>query len=501
MVSQPDQGGPETGAGALATIFSQLLHKAQGDPELAGLLRQLAVAALAALPEAAPEPLAAPVVADNPVPIEPTFELASEDDVELLLSTFASRAEQDEALPDHYEAVNLNHVPDRLRLKTRACRWLSEHGYTADELALGQRYALIDEGQRTDCYLWMLDPYVVSPHTSRLLDLLAENYELTAKILEFWLELEGHALEKDVSKLLAESQSALRAAVTNVRNDPGGAFPWLDDDQRAVFQELRRYSSERGVFLEQLSLRDESDPSDSAGRSARLGAFQMRLEGEKELAKGKQAAFNQLKYHVTRLGDRPHHPEHEWKRVGDAVDKLLAAGVPESDVKLRNFLGPVAGLFPEGMSYPQVGRILESLTVIERAKIERSAKQPVRTDEPVASEVAEVARLIGGRTVVMIGGKARQEAVSQIETALSCKVEWVRSKEHASPSTFKPAIIRGEVVLVLLLVRWSSHVFSEVEAFCDAHGKHLVRVPTGYNVKKLAMVILEQVGNKLRAKA
>jgi hypothetical protein len=499
-VSQPEHIDPGADTDTLAALFSRLLHKAQGDPELAELLRQLAATALTALPVATPEPSGVQAVAD-PVAPEPPIELASDDDVQRLLSTFASRTREPDALPDLRGDIDLKLVPERLRLKARACRWLGEHGFTADELALGQRYALIDEGKQADCYLWMLNPYDVSPHASRGLDLLAENYEATATILEFWLNLEGHTLETDVARLLAEAQSALRAAVTNVRSDPSGAFPWLDDDQRGVFQELRRYSSERGVYLEHLSLRAECNPSDGAGRLAQLAALQQQFATEKEQTKGKEAAFGQLKYHANRLNDRPHQPEHDWKRVADAVDRLLTAGVPESDVNLRRLLAPVAGLFPDNLPHPQVSRILESLATTERVKAERSARQPVRTEEPVAAEVAEVARLVGGRTIIVIGGKPNQEAVAQIETALSCKVEWVRSKEHASPSTFKPAIIRNEVILVLLLIRWSSHVFSEVEAFCDSHGKHLVRVPSGYNVKKLAMVILEQAGNKLRAKA
>ena len=105
-----------------------------------------------------------------------------------------------------------------------------------------------------------------------------------------------------------------------------------------------------------------------------------------------------------------------------------------------------------------------------------------------------------GRTLVVIGGKPNENAILQIESALRCEVDWVVTKAHASPLSLKPHIVKREVLLVLLLIRWSSHIFGEVDTFCTERGKVLVRVPSGYNVKKLAQVILEQAGERLQAR-
>jgi hypothetical protein len=60
-----------------------------------------------------------------------------------------------------------------------------------------------------------------------------------------------------------------------------------------------------------------------------------------------------------------------------------------------------------------------------------------------------------------------------------------------------PKLTRDDVVMVALLIRWSSHVFGEVKATCDDHNKLFVRLPRGYGVNMFAHEVLEQVGSRL----
>ncbi len=53
--------------------------------------------------------------------------------------------------------------------------------------------------------------------------------------------------------------------------------------------------------------------------------------------------------------------------------------------------------------------------------------------------------------------------------------------------------------MVLLAIRWSSHSFGDVKAFCDRHGKPLVRLPGGYGAHQVASQILAQCGGRLGA--
>lgn len=401
------------------------------------------------------------------------------------------------------QPVPLERVPERLRLKGRACRWLCEHGFTTDEGALQARYELLDQGRAEACYLWMFNADVVNPYASAALGELAAAFEVAAASLSAWLAPPEHAPETELTQLLDEVQGALRTAVTAVRTDAQGGF-WFDEDQRAIFEALRRYGAERRVYLPYLNRENHPDPAASAQRAAALAALLERAQNAKARATATQRALNQLSYHVKRLSNRPHQPDHEWSRLAGAVDRLLELGVQESDLALREHLAPVATLLPETTPHTRLSRVLKVRDTSERAKAERLrvAKESVRrrtgqSDEP---SVREVAGLLAGRTVVLIGGEPRPDATQQLETAFRCRVDWPNAPKHASPDIFKPNIRRNEVGVVLLLIRWSSHVFGELEPFCREHGKPLVRVTGGYNPKSLARAILEQGGERLRGR-
>jgi hypothetical protein len=114
------------------------------------------------------------------------------------------------------------------------------------------------------------------------------------------------------------------------------------------------------------------------------------------------------------------------------------------------------------------------------------------SDQPSA-EVREVARLLRGRSAVLIGGNRRREAEDALERALGLKeLVWLETKQHQAVAAFEPQIARPDVAIVLLAIRWSSHAFGEVKLLCDRHGKPLARLPGGYNPNQVAAQILSQ---------
>ena len=105
---------------------------------------------------------------------------------------------------------------------------------------------------------------------------------------------------------------------------------------------------------------------------------------------------------------------------------------------------------------------------------------------------------MAGKSLVLIGAEGRREATEAIERAFGLsRVEWVATSEHESYRGFEPSIARSDVAAVLLLIRWSSHSFSEVKVICDRHGKPLVRLPGGYNPNQIAAAILSQASDRL----
>jgi hypothetical protein len=150
-----------------------------------------------------------------------------------------------------------------------------------------------------------------------------------------------------------------------------------------------------------------------------------------------------------------------------------------------------------------LGRIEEAATATT-ARRETPATEHLeeggRQEATKAAEVAEVARLLAGKSLVLIGGIRRRDAEESLRKAFALdSMVWIETREHESYEGFEAPIARPEVVLVLLAIRWSSHGFGEVKHLCERHGKPLVRLPGGYGPNQVAAQILAQCGHRLEA--
>jgi hypothetical protein len=114
------------------------------------------------------------------------------------------------------------------------------------------------------------------------------------------------------------------------------------------------------------------------------------------------------------------------------------------------------------------------------------------------AEVKEAARLLGGRSALLIGGSRRREPQASLKRALGLKeLIWIETKEHQSIESFEPVIARPDVAMVLLAIRWSSHAFGDVRQYCVRHGKPLIRLPGGYGAHQVAVQVLAQASEVL----
>ncbi len=402
---------------SLDRALELITQRAHDDPELASALRTLLEGVLAQLPDPllqlAPEP--------EPVWDEPE-----------------ATEKPPDSEPDYAEWPDLDKVATNLSLKTRAASWVAEHGYTEARDALSERYALMDEARSIGCFLWMFDRNRVDPYASGALGEVTELYALTARALAFWQEAGDTPEERKADYVLADTQAALRQAALTT----GG---WHDPDQYALFSALRLSGQASRTFFPQFS-RDYR-PLGVGELSARLDELEKaRAQGEAH-ARAVGQARNKLRYHVSLVvkdpGDRA-----QWFKVDEATRELHAL-----DDDSQELLASLRGLeVPEGLS-----EIAASLA----AKAAPSPKaEPNLTDTP--SESINRARdLLRGREVVIVGGDERKEAVTQLATAFGCRVQWVETAPHTSLSVLEPAIT-DDVAVVLLLIRWSSHVYGEL---------------------------------------
>ena len=390
---------------------------------------------------------------------------------------------------------DLGDVEARCRLKAEGMRWAAERLELRDRgVDIGPRdREVLDRGKALGHCLWMNMPEFAVPARGGLGEEAAGSFEALADAVALARRIagEGRAGREHVEPalhLLAEAQSALRVAVLNLgrRDEP---------DQNRVFKWLRAEAEQRQIYVARhMKLEDPADPAAHADLKRRVAERARLYGGFEGHAKREEALFKKLLFHASRIGKGG--GDDRWYGLAAAVDELVGLGVPPSNVRIRDVLLPLLddmpdlGDLPAGFvqAYREVGRY--------RATVEEDGPTPA--PRPPSPEVAEVARLLEGQSVLLVGGGPHEKSRRALEKAFHLKeVIWDEVREHGPIEGYEPFIARPEVALVLLAIRWSSHSFEGVKEFCHVHGKPMVRLPGGYNPNQVAVQVLAQVSRQL----
>jgi len=508
--------------GALRTILERVLALAAQDPGLRAGFRDLGRAFLAlaeeppaggAPPPAAAEtrpppsaePIATAVPAAQSTPAEPSIaELA-----ERLFKPGTSPAPVESILRPAEPMVDteLAILRDRCRLKAEASQWAAvrphrhRNGTGTNFLADGEdghRELIARAKALPDCFLWMCQRDGPTPADPAAYANLAGGFEAAALAAEILIAAVKMAAPTDLFaqalRLGAEAQSALRSAVAAM-----GELP--DSDQFKFFLWIKETGAESGIWIDRHMRQD--DPADAAGwtgRIERLRGLEEKFHWLKDRDRRQRKLFNKIRYHTQRIQDRPGIEDADgWQTIVQSVETLVEDGVPCSNVEIRDALVPVIDALPEAIVLPK------HLPLVLR-EIDRYIQSvPTRPDavheEAPTPEVQQVASLLRGRTVVLIGGNHRLPAAQALEKAFGLKgVVWIEGRDQ-SYLTFEPEVAHPDVGAVLLAIRWSRHGFSDVKALCDEHRKPFVRLPGGYNPNQVAHHVLHQVGERLAVQA
>lgn len=490
---------------ALTRLAAWLGPRLRADPELAAAVAAVARAVADFADPAAP-PAAAPPAAVPPPPTPPPG--PAPDHVPLAqLPPLRIQAHPPAAAPAPYSPddreltlVSPAVVAERCRLKGEACKLVAARAARPPgwrdgpaEAALQARTAALP-----DCSLWMLnrDPVVTAP---RAWDDLAGAFSAAADaalLVHAWDQSAGPAADRLAPRVLAlaaEAQSVLLYAVADVRDVR------MDYDQIQLFARVRTTARDRQIFIPRyLKREDRADPAgwpDVARRVAELRA-QFQTVGDRDKTRVK--ALNNLRFKLGRVRERPEESTGEWPRVLELIDELVAGGLPPSCPELRDFLLPVLEDVPDDP--PPSANVRLVLREIDRYLDTRpDADVPVHPPRPTP-EVVEVADLLRGREVVLIGGQARPAHKAALVRAFGlADLRWLVTPEHTSFTVFEPDVARPEVAVVLLAIRWSNHDYDNVKEYCDTYGKPLVRLPGGYSANQVAHHVLTQAGARLRA--
>jgi hypothetical protein len=402
-------------------------------------------------------------------------------------SSDSPKASPESVPPAHDEGINWQSLAARCRAKAEAVRWAAErqrriHEWSAllDDDAPGDSAMREWAEALTDAFYWASAEDSSSTPDIALLDHVGGCFETVAEGLLLLRDAQQRrgGLER-VLPLLAEAQSALRRSLQRLqaREDP---------DQAEVYERVRDSAARHRLFLKRFMRADDlADPAGWPGLLARIET----QAGNRPQSQRQAVLLDHLRSLCTPTGDE--RAAASWRSILLVVEGLIDEGMAPSSREVRDLLVPLLDDFPEVVDLPPGARLV--LREIDRYLATRqTAAAPVTSQEPTAS-VREAARLLTGRSIVLIGGLRRPAAQRSLTAALGLNaLVWIETKEHQPITAFEPAIARPEVALILLAIRWSSHAFGEVKQYCDRHGKPLVRLPGGYGPNQVAAQILAQ---------
>jgi len=388
------------------------------------------------------------------------------------------------------------------RLKAEATRWaitrqrrLDEGVRFREEIEPSDKEIIAKAKAPEGCYLWMSRSPIHVGDIGLWHDVAACFETVADALVLVRLILSDRPRSQDTFErsliLLAEAQSALRCAVGLV----GGS---TDSDQMSIHSWLRTTTSQEKIHIRRFMRADDPADSDTwPDIAVRIESLRSEIEQAQQRRRQQEGQFRRIEYHLKpiRAGIGT---DHDWHIVAIAFDELVRDGLPPSNIELRDLLLPVLDNMPDLDEAP--GGFQRVLQEIERFLASRPI-EPESIPQQPSAEIRQAARILNGRSALLIGGLARPAAKQALEDALGLKeLIWFETREHESPTIFEPYIARPDVAVVILAIRWSSHIYGELKKVCQKYGKIFVRLPGGYNPNQVAHQIVQQAGGRVETR-
>jgi len=390
-------------------------------------------------------------------------------------------AERDAVLPG---------ITERMRLKAELARAVADRARTGPPIDDG----LLHRARSAHCELSVLDlpePAFADLATyADCLDAVAAGTELVRLLREH--DPGDHERFAAAVRSLAAVQSALRIAASCLRRA-------ADEDQVAVFGWLKETTKAERIFVDRhMRLDDALDPADLAGAVAPIRAELDAVRDGADRHEARTKGLRQVRYHADRIA-KGKGSEHDRDKIVDAITKLVADGLPPSNLELRALLLPVFDNLPAPDGRPAAyARVFADVELNRERRPRANGKQPATRKKALSEEIVRLASLLRGTELILIGGERRVEAEHALTDAFGLsELTWFTLSDDPTLDELERAISRPEVAVVVQLIRWSRHRHGDAADLAADHGKPFVRVPGGYNPNAIARAILDQASERL----
>ena len=195
--------------------------------------------------------------------------------------------------------------------------------------------------------------------------------------------------------LLAEAQSALRAAIQGIHapNDP---------DQLQVFEWLKRTAAQQHVYIKRHMRADDlADPTRWRDLLDRIARVDARYQQTRRRSQKEGAWIDRVRRHLELIGEGKG-AERDWQELIKTIDEMVSEGIAPSNSEIRELLLPVIDELPDRDELPHGFRLV--LREIDRFLATRTPSSGAAVSSRTNRRGQGARRLLEGRSAVLIGG-------------------------------------------------------------------------------------------------
>ena len=509
-------------AAGLDKMIGVLLGAAQRDPEIGAALRWIGERLMGA-GTPADSPAAAP--ADAPATDEPAIATKVVQKTLAIGDGFVTMEVPDTGVPvpmtpkataspfleyavarDAPSMVppDLQRVVERCGVKAESCRWALErrmrlaNGDDFESFIKPTDQELLSRARALpNCRAWMLDPFGPQAEDSDL-SMIADWYDTLAYAADTarqYVQHDDPGTETDPAliQLIATAQSALRCVLEC-------AVDIVDHDQTEMFAWLRAITRREEILIQRHMRRDDpADPADWSTHRADLDAWIEARERVETGERTRRQLISRIRYHIDRLIGGSDNAEHDWTRVVETCAEWVESGAPPTNKALCAEVARLEEIeAPETVDVPDKAVLVLEATDHFIALRQRSTEPVTAKERRQPKHVEQARTLLEGGVMVLIGGDVRPHTQRALERDLGlAEVRWCETRAGMPLDRVESEIHRDDVTVVVLAIRWSSHIYGSFAEVCKQIDVPFVRLKAGYNSSQVARHVLDQAGDRL----